>query len=63
MEMEVEGVYYFSRRKKVTRVIDDLKRPNGVLLSLDHKTLYITARTGFYSIDLNVKAPPPYRGK
>ncbi|MFK5921212.1 MAG: SMP-30/gluconolactonase/LRE family protein [Verrucomicrobiota bacterium] len=146
MEMEVEGVYYYNRRKQVTRVIDDLKRPNGVLLSIDHKTLYvadtdlkkifayevtgegtlgkrrefanigsdgltldergnlyatwkgkvwiispegkdlaqidcpegpancflggpkgntlyITARTGFYSIDLNVKAPAPYRGK
>ncbi|MCF6311929.1 MAG: SMP-30/gluconolactonase/LRE family protein [Verrucomicrobiales bacterium] len=146
MEMDIEGVYYYSRRHKLTRVIDDLKRPNGVLLSLDHKTLYvadtelkkifayevtgegtlgkrtefanigsdgltldergnlyatwqgkiwilspegkdlaqiecpegpancflggpkgntlyITARTGLYSIDLNVKAAPPYLGK
>lgn len=145
MEQDVEGVYYYSRRNKLTRVIDDLVKPNGVLLSNDHKTLYvadtglkkifsydvtgegiidnkrefapigsdgmsidergnlyatwdgkiwifspegkelaliecpekpancfvggpngntlyITARTGFYSIDLNVKAPAPYNG-
>ncbi len=145
MEMEIEGVYYYSRRGKTTRVIEDVARPNGVLLSNDRKTLYvadtvgkkiyaydvtgegtiakqrefapigsdgltidergnlyatwqgkvwifsrdgkelgqiecpegpanltlggpngntlyITARTGFYSIDLNVKAPPPYNG-
>ncbi len=145
MEMEIEGVYYYSRRKKVSRVIDDIERPNGVILSNDGKTLYvadtggkkiyaydvtgegtitnkrefaqigsdgmsidergniyatwqgkvwifspegkelaqiecpegpanctlggpngntlyITARTGFYSIDLNVKAPAPFNG-
>ena len=45
MEMEVEGVYYYSRRKTVTRIVDDIERPNGVLLSNDRKTLYV-ADTG-----------------
>ncbi|MCA9212346.1 MAG: SMP-30/gluconolactonase/LRE family protein [Planctomycetales bacterium] len=40
MELEVEGVYYVSRRGKITRVIDDMVRPNGIALSLDRKTLY-----------------------
>jgi len=145
MEMDIEGVYYFSRRKKLTRIIDDAGKPNGILLSNDRKilyvadtvkkkifaydvigegkiqnkrvfaeigsdgltidergnlyatwsgqiwifspegkevaridcpegpanctlggpsgnTLYITARKGFYSMELNVKAPPPFDG-
>ncbi|MGH9768999.1 MAG: SMP-30/gluconolactonase/LRE family protein, partial [Blastocatellia bacterium] len=35
-----QGVYYVSPGGAVTRVIDDLTRPNGVILSLDEKTLY-----------------------
>ena len=41
MEMEIEGVYYYSRRKVLTRVIDDAGKPNGILLSNDRKTLYL----------------------
>ena len=41
MEMDVEGVYYISPNGKLTRVIDDLVRPNGLILSLDNKTLYV----------------------
>ncbi len=37
----VEGVYYLSRKGRVTRVIDDLPRPNGVLVSPNGKTLYV----------------------
>ncbi|MCA9110287.1 MAG: SMP-30/gluconolactonase/LRE family protein [Planctomycetaceae bacterium] len=37
----VEGVYYLSAEKKVTRVVDDLPRPNGVLVSADGKHLYV----------------------
>jgi len=145
MEMDIEGVYYFSRSKKLTRIIDDAGKPNGIFLSCDRKilyvadtekkkifaydvigegriqnkrvfaeigsdgltidergnlyatwsgqiwifspegkelaridcpegpanctlggpsgnTLYITARKGFYSMELNVKAPPPFDG-
>ncbi len=41
MEMDVEGVYYLSATGKLTRVIDDLVRPNGLILSLDKQTLYV----------------------
>ena len=41
MEMEVEGVYYIGRNRKLTRVIDDMVRPNGLILSNDFKTLYV----------------------
>jgi gluconolactonase len=35
------GVYYADAGGKVTRLIDDLPRPNGVRLSPDEKTLYV----------------------
>jgi gluconolactonase len=35
------GVYYINANGKTTRVIDSLQRPNGILVSLDSKTLYI----------------------
>lgn len=41
MDMEIEGVYYLSRKGKLTRVVDDLVRPNGLVLSLDNSVLYI----------------------
>ena len=41
MEMDVEAVYYIARGGAVTRIIDDLVRPNGVILSLDGTTLYV----------------------
>jgi gluconolactonase len=37
----VEGVYYVSRDGKVTRVIGEDWRPNGILVSPDGKTLYV----------------------
>lgn len=54
MEMEIEGVYYYSRRKKITRVIDDAGKPNGVLLSNDLKTLYVadTVKKKIYAYDV-----------
>lgn len=36
-----EAVYYRSPTGKVTRLIEDLKAPNGVILSPDEKTLYV----------------------
>jgi len=35
------AVYYRSADGKVTRLVDDLKAPNGVILSPDEKTLYV----------------------
>lgn len=36
-----EGVYYVSSEGKVTRIIDDLTKPNGIILSPDEKMLYL----------------------
>ncbi|MFC2112498.1 SMP-30/gluconolactonase/LRE family protein [Bacteroidota bacterium] len=42
MEQDGEHVYYLSPdRKQLTRVIDDMIRPNGVLGTPDGKTLYV----------------------
>ncbi|HVX62178.1 MAG TPA: SMP-30/gluconolactonase/LRE family protein [Pirellulales bacterium] len=37
----VTAVYYISSEGKVSRLLDDLKAPNGVILSPDEKTLYV----------------------
>ena len=41
MEQPVEAVYHVDVEGTVTRVIDDLVRPNGILLSMDNRTLYV----------------------
>lgn len=41
VEQEVEAVYYLAADGTLTRVIDDLVRPNGLILSQDEKTLYV----------------------
>jgi gluconolactonase len=41
MPQDKLGVYYVSAEGKVTRLIDDLPNPNGILLSPDEKTLYV----------------------
>ncbi|MDB5289347.1 MAG: gluconolactonase, partial [Phycisphaerales bacterium] len=41
-EQDIEAVYYLSPdRKKLTRVIDDLTQPNGIIGTPDGKTLYV----------------------
>jgi len=41
MELDKEAVYRIDPDGKVTRVIDDLERPNGIAISPDQKTLYV----------------------
>jgi gluconolactonase len=41
MEMEKEAVYRIDPDGKLTRIIDSLTRPNGILVSSDGKTLYV----------------------
>ena len=36
-----QSVYYIKPDKKVIRVADDVRRPNGIVLSPDEKTLYV----------------------
>jgi len=50
-----EHVYYVSPdRATVTRVVDSLKKPNGIMGSLDGKTLYVADTTGrTFAFDIN----------
>lgn len=41
IQMDKECVYYVDRAGKATRVVDDCVKPNGVIVSLDKKTLYV----------------------
>jgi gluconolactonase len=41
MEQDVEAVYYLRPDGTLIRVVDDVGRPNGVILSPDGKTLYV----------------------
>jgi gluconolactonase len=41
-EIDVEGVYFISPDGKgITRVVDDMKQPNGIIGTPDGKTLYV----------------------
>lgn len=56
--IEVEGVYYLNPgRKQLTRLIEDLKKPNGIIGTPDGKTLYVADiednKTWSYTINEN----------
>lgn len=53
----VTAVYYISADGKVTRLIDDLKAPNGVILSPDEKTLYVIPSLQEEMMAYSVEAP------
>lgn len=50
------AVYYITPAGKVTRVINDLQRPNGVQLSTDEKTLYVADTANEYILAYEIKA-------
>lgn len=54
MVQDVEGVYYLNRGRQISRVVDDIERPNGVVLSPDFKTLYVacTQSAQIYAFDV-----------
>ena len=41
LELDKEGVYRIDPNGKLTRIIDSLTRPNGILVSGDGRTLYV----------------------
>jgi gluconolactonase len=41
LELDKEGVYRIDPDGKLTRIIDSLTRPNGILVTPDNRTLYI----------------------
>lgn len=65
LEQPVMAVYAISPQNKVTRLITDAGKPNGICLSPDEKTLYVGVNdNGSSGVDalLNAKhEPPPLR--
>ncbi|MEZ6066096.1 MAG: SMP-30/gluconolactonase/LRE family protein [Planctomycetaceae bacterium] len=53
----VEGVYYISAEGKLSRVIADLPRPNGVLVSADGKTLFVAHTANREILAYQIVAP------
>ena len=51
------GVYYLAADGKVSRLIDDLPNPNGVILSPDEKTLYVIPSGQAEMMEYPVEAP------
>jgi gluconolactonase len=52
-----QAVYYIApNSKKVTRVADDVNRPNGITLSPDEKTLYVNDWDGAYLLTYDVQS-------
>ena len=48
------AVYYVAPGGKAMRVADGIRRPNGILLSRDEKTLYVNDTQGEYLLAFNV---------
>ena len=57
-EQDGEHVYYVSAdRKSITRVTDDVNKPNGIMGSLDGKKLYVASTNGkIFVFDVNTDA-------
>jgi gluconolactonase len=53
----VSGVYYINPKLEVTRLIDNLQAPNGVILSPDEKTLYVIPSMQAEMMSYLVEAP------
>jgi len=50
------GVYYLPPGGSVTRIIDDIPNPNGLVLSPDEKTLYVHNKDGAFMLAFDVAA-------
>ena len=46
VEQDKEAVYRIDTTGKLSRIIDDAQRPNGILISADDKTLYLADNNG-----------------
>ena len=48
------GIYYLPPGGRVSRIIDEVPRPNGVVLSPDERTLYVHNKDGVYMLAFDV---------
>ena len=53
---DTQGIYYLPPGGRATRIIDEVPRPNGVVLSPDEKTLYVHNKDGVYMLAFDVAA-------
>ena len=53
---DTQGIYYVPPGGRVSRIIDEVPRPNGVVLSPDEKTLYVHNKDGVYMLAFDVAA-------
>jgi gluconolactonase len=51
---DAQGIYYLPPGGRATRIIDEVPRPNGVVLSPDEKTLYVHNKDGVYMLAYDV---------
>ena len=51
-----QSVYYITPSKKVIRVADDIRRPNGITLSPDEKTLFVNDWDAPYLVAYSVQS-------
>lgn len=51
---DTQGVYYLPPGGSVTRIVDEVPRPNGVVLSPDERTLYVHNKDGVYMLAFDV---------
>jgi gluconolactonase len=51
---DAQGIYYLPPGGSVSRIIDEVPRPNGVVLSPDEKTLYVHNKDGVYMLAFDV---------
>ena len=51
---DTQGIYYLPPGGSVTKIIDEVPRPNGVVLSPDERTLYVHNKDGVYMLAFDV---------
>ena len=49
-----QGIYYLPPGGRVSRIIDEVPRPNGLVLSPDERTLYVHNKDGVYMLAFDV---------
>ena len=51
---DTQGIYYLPPGRSVSRIIDEVPRPNGLVLSPDESTLYVHNKDGVYMLAFDV---------
>ncbi|MBN4048314.1 SMP-30/gluconolactonase/LRE family protein [bacterium AH-315-O15] len=51
---DTQGIYYLPPGGSVTKIIDEVPRPNGLVLSPDERTIYVHNKDGVYMLAFDV---------